>query len=63
MCKIIFLPHFFRNVVKGVFPHTICQRKVSDISKVAEDLEETTEKPVVKTTLFYLPRTIDVTRI
>ena len=46
-----------------MFPHTICQRKVSEKSKVAEDLEETTEKPVVKTTLFYLPRTIDVIRI
>ena len=63
MCKIIFLPHFFRNVVKGVFPHTICQRKVSEKSKAAKDLEETTEKPVVTTTLSYLPRTIDVIRM
>ena len=57
------MPYLFQNVVKGVFPHTICQRKVSEKSKVAEDLEETTEKPVVKTTLLYLPRTIDVIRI
>ena len=63
MCKIIFLPYFFQNVVKGVFPHTICQRKVSEKLKVAEDLEETTEKPFVKTTLFYLPKTIDVIRM
>ena len=57
------MPHFFQNVVKGVFPHTICQRKVSEKLKVAEDLEETTEKPFVKTTLFYLPKTIDVIRM
>ena len=54
------MPYLFQNVVKGVFPHTICQRKVSEKSK---DLEETTEKPVVTTTLSYLPRTIDVIRM
>ena len=62
-CAKYFLPHFFQNVVKGVFPHTICLRKVSEKSKTAKDLEETTEKPIVTTTLSYLPRRIDVIRM
>ena len=52
-CKVIFLPHFFRNVKKGVFPHTICQRKVvSEKSKAFE--QTTTEKPAMRTTLSFL---------
>ena len=61
-CKVLFLPHFFRNVTKGVFPHTICQRKVvSEKSKAFE--QTTTEEPAMRTTLSFLRRTIDVIRM
>ena len=31
-----FLEYFFRNVVKGVFPHTICRRKVAVMDRMAD---------------------------
>ena len=61
--KIYFLPIYFRNIVKGVIPHTICHRNYPSTS--AKTLDQTTEKPVVTTTLSYnMPtRTLDVIRM
>ena len=56
------MPHFFQNVVKGVFPHTICRRKISEKPETTK-LEQTTEKPAIITTLPYMPRTLDVIRM
>ena len=30
------MEYFFRNVVKGVFPHTICRRKVAVMDQMAD---------------------------
>ena len=57
LCK-IFLHLFLENCQRS----KLC-KKVSEKSKTAKDLEETTEKPIVTTTLSYLPRTIDVIRM
>ena len=54
---------FFATLFPKCCERSVCLRKVSEKSKTAKDLEETTEKPIVTTTLYYLPRKIDVIRM